>query len=156
MYKKVHPITEWLDNSCRKKAPLYKLNHRYLDTYYMNNDKNLLCNDEFKIKELYELNKKINSCNDYDELIENKEEEELYYEDDLISESHYVHIFKKKDKKRFIQYIDPSTPRYHTNMLFNMIVDYCKENEIHDFKGNLLFGRKMRNDFVQFCFDNKN
>ena len=65
-------------------------------------------------------------------------------------------FLKKKDNKRFIQYIDPESRRYHTNMLFNKILDYCKNNEIYDFKNNLLIGKKMRNEFVKFCYENRN
>lgn len=156
MNKKVHPITNWLNKDSKKKAPIYKLKNRDFDIYYFDNDKNLNSNDNQKIDELIELNKKINNCYDYNELIEDKNIEELEYEDDLIDDSHYVHIFKKKNGQRFIQYINQNSRRYHVNMLFNMILDYCKTNEIHDFKSNLLIGKKMRSEFVKFCYENRN
>ena len=156
MNKKIHPITDWLDSNSRREPPIYKLNHRSFETYYFENDKNLSTNNDYKVKELMELNKKINKSYNYEELIEGKSIGELEYEDDLIKESNYVHVFKKNDNRRYIQYIDPDSRRYHTNMLFNMILDYCKTNEIHDFKNNLLIGKKMRNDFVKFCYKNRN
>lgn len=156
MIRKTHPITEWLDSNSRKEAPIYRLNHRNFDTYYFENDKNLDNNDNYKIRELMDLNKKINRCEDYDELIKDKSREDLEYEDELIRESNYVHVFKKKDNKRFIQYVDPDSRRYHTNMLFNKILDFCHTNEIYDFKNNLLIGKKMRNEFVKFCYENRN
>ena len=41
-------------------------------------------------------------------------------------------------------------------MLFNKILDFCKTNEINDFKNNLLIGKKLRNEFVKFCYENRN
>ena len=156
MNRKNHPITDWLDSNSRKEPPIYKLNHRSFETYYYENDKNLSTNNNYKVEELLDLNKKINRCYDFNELIEDKSIEELQYEDELIKESNYVHVFKKKDNKRFIQYIDPDSRRYHTNMLFNKILDYCITNDINDFKNNLLIGKKMRNEFVKFCYENRN
>ena len=58
--------------------------------------KNLSTNNNYKVEELLDLNKRINNCNNYDELIENKSIDELEYEDELINQSNYVHVFKKK------------------------------------------------------------
>lgn len=153
--KNKHPITEWLDQNILINAPIYTLKHRNLDTYYVPNDKNLLCNDEDKISRLINLNKEINKKrkNIYD-LVQNKSINELEEEQNLIEDSHYVHVFKK-DKERFVQYLDENTPRYHVNMLFNKIIDYCHTSKANDFKGNLLIGKKMRNEFVKFCYENR-
>ena len=156
MSQQKHPITNWLDSNSRKEPPTYQLRHRSFETYYYENDKNLHTNNDYKVEELLELNKEINICNNYNELINGKSIEDLKYEDQLIKESNYVHIFKKKDDSRFIQYIDPESRRYHINMLFNKILDYCKTNDINDFKNNLLIGKKMRNEFVKFCYENRN
>jgi hypothetical protein len=174
-----HPISDWLDEYLyiANDPPIYTLNHRDLNTYYLNNDKNLLCNNKFKLDELKKLNKQINQCRreqtnnshatnidfgKYDELIENKSYDDLDYDKDLINDSNYIHVFKNnmiKDinnlgNSRFIQYINPDSRRYHVNMLFNKLIDHCYNNKLVGFRGELLINKKMRNSFVKFCYEN--
>jgi len=156
---KENDISKWLDqNLYNYDPPIYLLNHRKLDTYYLKNDNNLLCNNEYKIRELTKLNYKINN-NSKAELVKEKTYDDLEYDKQLIEESQYIHVFKTKqieqtEQTKFIQYINPYTPRYHINMLFNKIIDYCYVNNIVTFKEDLLIDKKMRNKFVKFCFDN--
>ena len=69
MSQQKHPITNWLDSNSRKEPPTYQLRHRSFETYYYENDKNLHTNNDYKVEELLELNKEINRCNNYNELI---------------------------------------------------------------------------------------
>ena len=161
-----HPVSEWLDEHLYipNEPPIYTLYHRNLNTYYLNNDKNLLCNNKFKLDELKKLNKQIKRCNrkydgesgfrKYDEIIEDKSYDDLDYDKDLINDSNYVHIFKNKNETKFIQYINQETRRYHENMLFNKIIDHCHNNKLVGFRGELLINKKMRNNFVKFCYEN--
>ena len=155
MNKQKHPISLWLDESIYNKVdpPIYNLIHRNLSTYYLDNDKNLNINNEFKIKEMKNLNRKINSSYNYDDIIEDKSYDELEYDKDLIKDSNYVQVFRSNEEK-FIQYIDQDTRRYHVNMLFNKLVDFCYKKEITGFKGELLINKKMRSKFVKFCYEN--
>lgn len=146
-------ISKWLDEKIDNYPPIYNLNHRDLNTYYTVNDKNLLCNKKEKISELEKLNKEINECKSFEELIDKKSDDELEYDKTLIDESKYIHIFRN-NSDRIVQYLDPKTPRYHVNMIFNRIIDYCHKNNLYDIKGELLFDKRMRNDFVKFCFEN--
>ena len=92
-------ISKWLDqNIYDYKPPIYLLNHRKLDTYYLKNDKNLLCNNEYKIEELTKLNYKINNNSNAD-LVEEKTYDDLEYDKQLIEESYYIHVFKTKESK---------------------------------------------------------
>ena len=61
-------------------------------------------------------------------------------------------------------YIDPTTNRYHANMLFRMLIDYAYENEfdyeLHDpetksvyLKFNLM-DRELKKSFYDFCYKN--
>jgi hypothetical protein len=60
-------------------------------------------------------------------------------------------------------YIDPTTNRYHTNMLFRMLVDYSYNNEfdysLHDPETNEpyanfnLMDRSLKTSFYKFCFE---
>ena len=147
-------FTEWLNEEIYIYPLIYKLYHRDLNTYYISNDQNLQSNDNQKIEELKSLNNQLDKIDDYEEFINNKSYEELYYDDQLIEDSNYTHIFRNNNKQ-FIQFINPYTNRYHVNMLFNMIIDYCFKNKMKDIKNNLLINKKMRNDFVKFCFSNK-
>lgn len=148
-----HPISKWLDEKIDNYPPKYRLKHRDLNTYYTLNDKNLLCNKKDKISELEKLNKEISQCTSYEELIDKKSLDELEYDKTLIDESNYIHIFRS-NSDRIVQYLDPKTPRYHVNMIFNQIIDYCHKNNLYDIKGELFFDKRMRNDFVKFCFEN--
>lgn len=152
--KNKNPISIWLDEYLvtEFKPPVYTLDHRDLNTYYLENDKNLLCNNNLKINELRKLNEEIITYND-NELIERKTYEELENDKVLIEESNYIHVFKNGDET-MIQYIDPDTRRYHVNMLFNKIIEYCYLNKMIDLKDELLINKKMRNSFVKFCFEN--
>ena len=149
----IHPISKWLDKKIDNYPPKYNLNHRDLNTYYLVNDKNLLCNKQDKISELENLNKEINECDNFDNLIEKKSDDELISDKCLIEDSNYIHIFRNNNE-RFVQYLDPNTPRYHVNMIFNRILDYCYKNNLYDIKGELFFDKRMRNDFVKFCYEN--
>jgi hypothetical protein len=152
--KKLNKITKWLDEKYSREynPPIYMLCHRDLNTYYSENDKNLSCNNISKINELRKLNEEIISY-EYEELIKMKTFEDLENDKKLIEESNYVHVFKNRDKK-IIQYINPNTRRYHINMLFNKIIEYCYLNNLLDLKGDLIISKKMRSSFVKFCFEN--
>ena len=68
-----HPISIWLDESLYfKNKPIYMLYHRDIETYYLPNDKNLDCNNNFRLNEMKKLNKEINNQRDY-----NKSESKL-------------------------------------------------------------------------------
>ena len=71
----------------------------------------------------------------------------------MILESKLVQTFKNKDKF-YYQYLNPKTPRYHANMLFNQIIDYCILNDYFDESNNPLVNKMMRNKFYEFCYDN--
>lgn len=154
MDKSKHPVTSWLDQNIYNKSEpnIYMLKHRNLDTYYLRNDKNLDSNNEFKINEMKDLIKKNKSLY-YQQTLQEKTYQDLEYDKDLIRDSNYVHVFKKDDTT-FVQYIDQDTRRYHVNMLFNKLIDYCYNKKIIGFKGELLINKKMRNEFVKFCYNN--
>lgn len=61
-------------------------------------------------------------------------------------------------------YIDPSTNRYHANMLFRMLIDYAYESDM-DYTLNdpetrkpylefNLMDRSLKKDFYKFCYEN--
>ena len=54
---------------------------------------------------------------------------EKRYHKKMILESKLVQTFKNKDKF-YYHYLNPKTPRYHANMLFNQMIDYCKYNNM--------------------------
>ena len=53
-------------------------------------------------------------------------------------------------------YLDHNTYRYHLNMLFNKIIDYCITNNYHDHINNPLINLMLRNKFYEFCYENTN
>ena len=83
----------------------------------------------------------------------NIEQKRLYKK--LIIESNLVQIFNNYDRNYYL-YLDHDTPRYHVNMLFNKIIDYCIKYKLCDHKGLPLINLFLRNKFYQFCYENTN
>ena len=71
--------------------------------------------------------------------------------DDIIRSSQYISIFKI-DNKVYYQYIDPDTPRYHVNKLFNQMIDYCITNKLIDENGKYLISKNTRDAFYRYCY----
>ena len=72
-----------------------------------------------------------------------------------IIESQLVQIFDNNNENYYI-YLEPNTPRYHANMLFNKMIDYCIENELTDHLDRPLINKAFRNSFYKFCYENSN
>ena len=143
-------ITKWLDTEFKEitKPPVFYLNNNDLKFYYKNkNDRNLLLNNIQKLKELREFGKSISKNNKY-----SSENEKIYHKK-LIFESKLVQTYKNNNRE-YYHYLNPKTPRYHANMLFNRIIDYCIDNELSDHLGRPLINKAFRNSFYKFCFEN--
>ncbi len=48
----------------------------------------------------------------------------LYYNDNDVN---YIQLYKQGNSD-YLNYINHLTPRYHANMLFNQMIDYCIKN----------------------------
>jgi hypothetical protein len=146
-------ISKWLDKRFDKNIdpPRYFLENNYLYDYYRLKDKNLKLNDNIKINELKNFSKYIkNNKPEY-----NGPNEKIYHKK-LILESKLIQTFKNDDGKNYYQYLNPKTPRYHANMLFNKMIDYCIKNEMVDHKDRPLINKSLRNVFYKFCYENSN
>ena len=146
-------ITKWLDTEFEDitRPPIFYLKNNDLVHYYkIRNDRNLLMNDIKKINELREFGKSI-----ADNTITYKGENEKIYHKKLIFESRLVQTYKKNGKN-YYHYLNPKTPRYHANMLFNKMIDYCIENELTDHLNRPLINKAFRNSFYKFCYENSN
>ena len=146
--KKNKKISEWLDNEIHEadSPPSYYLTNNILEDYYKDNDKNILLNDNFKIDELKYFDDNFDNFvveNRYDEIYQNK----------MIFESNLVQTFKS-DNNDFYQFLNPKTPRYHANMLFNQMIDFCIKRNLNDHLGNPLINKMLRNKFYEYCYDN--
>jgi len=140
-------ITKWLDTEFKKvtSPPLFYLNNKDLNFYYKSsNDRNLLLNNRRKLKELKDFGKSISSY---------RNENEKIYHKKLIFESKLVQTYKNGNSK-YYHYLNPKTPRYHANMLFNKMTDYCIENELSDHLNRPLINKQLRNIFYKFCYEN--
>ena len=142
-------ISKWLDTEFGiTDPPRYNLFNKELSYYYKNNDKNLKLNDENKINELLEFSDKIKKSD-----LEYKDKYEKRYHKKMILESKFVQTFENKDKF-YYHYLNPKTPRYHANMLFNQMIDYCIKNNYVDNKKQPIIHKLMRSRFYEFCYNN--
>ena len=149
MAKKNDRMSKWLDMEINiSDPPKYKLYNVQLSNYYKDKDKNLRLNDTDKIDELMEFGDRIKSKN-----TEYNDKYERMYHKRMILESKLVQTFKNKDKY-YYHYLNPKTPRYHANMLFNQMIDYCIMNKYMDNNKTPLINKIMRNKFYEFCYDN--
>ena len=146
-------VSNWLDKKIDDyiNPPEYELYNKSIEYYYKENDKNIQLSDENKINELKEFE---NSIFDNSGKIKYETESEKIYFKEKILESRLVQKYFTKNKKLKNIFLNPNSKRYHANMLFNQILDYCYVNEIVDNQGNYLFNKFMRNDFYIFCFEN--
>lgn len=146
-------VSNWLDKRIDDyiNPPEYELYNKSIEYYYKENDKNIQLSDENKINELKEFE---NSIFDNSGKIKYETESEKIYFKEKILESRLVQKYFTKNKKLKNIFLNPNSKRYHANMLFNQILDYCYVNEIVDNQGNYLFNKFMRNDFYIFCFEN--
>lgn len=140
-------ISEWLDQEIEHETqpPIYKLKNNDLHLYYKKDDKHILINNNKKISELILFGEYLRS---------NESVEENYYDKKLIKESNYVQKFKKDKHYNYFQYLNPNTPRYHANMLFNKIIDYCIINKLKNNNGEILIDKSFRNNFYKICYEN--
>lgn len=145
-------ISKWLDKKISDviSPPEYELYFKDINFYYKEKDKNIDLNNEDKIKELKEFS---------DILFENGGKvsydsiSDKIYIKKMILESRLVqHYFN--NKKRVSIFLNPNSRRYHANMLFNQILDYCYFHNLVDDNGNLIFNKYMRNEFYKFCYEN--
>jgi len=149
MARKNERMSKWLDMEINiSDPPKYKLYNVQLSNYYKDKDKNLRLNDTEKIDELIEFGDRIKSKN-----TEYNDKYERMYHKKMILESKLVQTFKDKDKY-YYHYLNPKTPRYHANMLFNQMIDYCIMNKYMDNNKTPLINKMMRNKFYEFCYDN--
>ena len=149
MARKNERMSKWLDMEINiSDPPKYKLYNVQLSNYYKDKDKNLRLNDTEKIDELIEFGDRIKSKN-----TEYNDKYERMYHKKMILESKLVQTFKNKDKY-YYHYLNPKTPRYHANMLFNQMIDYCIMNKYMDNNKTPLINKMMRNKFYEFCYDN--
>ena len=92
-------VSKWLQSELKYDYPsYYAIKNNDLNNFYKNNDKNLLLNDTNMIDRIL--------CHgtEYDKK--------------------FIQVFKDKDED-FLHYINPHTPRYQANMIFNEMIDYC-------------------------------
>ena len=146
-------ITKWLDTEFEEitRPPIFYLKNNDLMYYYkIRNDRNLLMNDTGKINELKDFSKSITNNS-----VSYKGENEKIYHKKLIYESKLVQTYKRNNEK-YYHYLNPKTPRYHANMLFNKMIDYCIENELTDHLDRPLINKAFRNSFYKFCYENSN
>lgn len=149
MSKKNNRISRWLDTEFDiTEPPRYELNNKQISNYYKDNDKNLKLNDTDKINELIEFGNKIKSGD-----TEYYDKDERRYHKKMILESKLVQTFKKGNES-YYHFLNPKTPRYHTNMLFNQIIDYCIIHNYKDENSDPLINKMLRNKFYEFCYDN--
>ena len=142
-------MSNWLDSEYElSDPPIYRLDNIELEDYYKTDDKNLKLNDIEKINELIEFGKKIKNDD-----VSYEDNYEKRYHKKLILESKLVQSFSNR-KKTYHHFLNPKTPRYHANMLFNQIIDYCLKNNYLDDNGNPLINKTLRNKFYEFCYDN--
>lgn len=148
-------VSNWLDKKISDyiNPPEYELYNKSLEYYYKENDKNLKLSDEQKIQELIEFEDRI--FDNSGEIKYESESEKIYFKEKIL-ESRLVQKYftGAKNKKLKNIFLNPNTRRYHANMLFNQILDYCYVNGIVDNQGSYLFNKFMRNDFYIFCFEN--
>jgi hypothetical protein len=142
-------MSRWLDTELGiTDPPRYNLYNKELSNYYKKGDKNLKLNDKNKINELLEFSDIIKKSDiKYEDIYEKR------YHKKLILESKLVQTFMNNEEF-YHHYLNPKTPRYHANMLFNQIIDYCILNNYVDDDKNPLINKMMRNNFYEFCFDN--
>ena len=143
-------ITKWLDKEFKKvtSPPLFYLKNNELNFYYKGkNDRNLLLNNKQKLKELKIFGSSLSNKSNY------KNENEKIYHKKLIFESKLVQTYNNGNNK-YYHYLNPKTPRYHANMLFNKMIDYCIENNLSDHLNRPLINKELRNSFYKFCFEN--
>jgi hypothetical protein len=149
MSKKNNRISRWLDTEFDiTEPPRYELNNKQISNYYKDMDRNLKLNDTDKINELIEFGNKIKSGD-----TEYYDKDERRYHKKMILESKLVQTFKKGNES-YYHFLNPKTPRYHTNMLFNQIIDYCIIHNYKDENGDPLINKMLRNKFYEFCYDN--
>lgn len=143
-------ISKWLDKEFNHSIiPInYRLTYKKIDNYYFENSKEILINDTNKIDDLKKFGKMI-KMKEIPEHIGNLEQNKL------IIESNLIQLFELKNNNYYI-YLNPKTPRYHANMLFNKLIDYCIHNEYYDHKGNTIINLLLRNQFYKFCYENTN
>ena len=145
-------ISTWLDTEFNRVVypPRYFLEYNYIDEYYKVNDKHFKLNDRRKIKQLKNFSKFVRTTPDpkYD-----CENDKILHKK-LIIESNLVQTFEKQNGQEYYQFLNPKTPRYHTNMLFNLLIDYCIKNELFDEQNTPIINKSMRNAFYKFCFEN--
>ena len=146
-------VSNWLDKRIDDyiNPPEYELYNKSIEYYYKENDKNIQLSDENKINELKEFENSI--FDNAGEIKYETESEKIYFKEKIL-ESRLVQKYFTKNKKLKNIFLNPNSKRYHANMLFNQILDYCYVNEIVDNQGNYLFNKFMRNDFYIFCFEN--
>ena len=146
-------ISDWLDKKISDviSPPEYELYNKNIYYYYKEKDKNIDLNNEDKIKELKEFE---------DLLFENNGEisydtisDKIYFKK-MILESRLVQSYYINNKKKVSIFLNPNSRRYHANMLFNQILDYCDYHNLVDDNGNLIFNKYMRNEFYKFCYEN--
>ena len=149
---KNNKISIWLDSKYDDTVdPIYyRLLYNNLDNYYKENSKELKINNNNKINELKNFSKLIKENNIK---YENIQQKRLHKK--LIIESNLIQIFNKYNKNYYM-YLDHNTNRYHLNMLFNKIIDYCIKNNYYDHINNPLINLMLRNKFYEFCFENTN
>ena len=121
-------VSKWLQSELKYDYPsYYAIKNNDLNNFYKNNDKNLLLNDTNMIDRIL--------CHgtDYDKK--------------------FIQVFKDKDED-FLHYLNPHTPRYQANMIFNEMIDYCISNGYYDNKKNPIINKSLRNRFYKFCYEN--
>lgn len=142
-------ISNWLDSEYElSDPPMYRLCNIELEDYYKTDDKNLKLNDIEKINELVDFGKKIKKDD-----VSYEDNYEKRYHKKLILESKLVQSFRNNEKI-YHHFLNPKTPRYHANMLFNQIIDHCLKNNYLDDNENPLINKTLRNKFYEFCYDN--
>tara|TARA_B100000524_G_scaffold344872_1_gene242721 strand:- start:531 stop:944 length:414 start_codon:yes stop_codon:yes gene_type:complete len=125
---KKYKISYWLDEEIPYESypSHYVLENKDISLYYKNNDAHLEMNDEEEIDKL------------------------LYNNDNDVN---YIQLYKQGNSD-YLHYINHFTPRYHANMLFNQMIDYCIKNNYVDNKKQPIIHKLMRSRFYEFCYNN--
>ena len=146
-------VLKWLEEKIDYEInpPVYELSYKYLDYYYKENDKHIKLSNDDKLKELLEFENSLFTNRGV--LNSNSISEKIYFKE-MILESNLVQKFYDKKNKLVNLFLEPNSYRYHCNMLFNQILDYCIMNELKDKNDNYLFNKFMRSNFYIFCYEN--
>jgi hypothetical protein len=150
LYRYPSSLNDWLDRRVLNPDAVNDYNSYELRTeneqplypssvYYLDNDEDLQRSDKFYPEMLTHLD----AC----------EPEVLNSNKEISSLNQYIHHYS--DNKKVL--IKPNTNRFHANLLFRKLVDYCGYHGIivyNEGKVEPLINKNMKTEFYKFCHEN--